>query len=246
MSITRHQAVSAYRRWVPASFDESGDDEPTRPEDSPLEGDAANASTNTEAADENPATDPEAPRINLPTADDIEQIYEQARTEGLNQGLAEGLETGFADGKQAADEEAARLRQLLASFDNAVSEVNQSVANEIVALAVAVARQMIGKAVESDPEAVLHVVREALLQLPHNRSRLHVNPADAELIRQHLGDQLDHAHHQLLEDEGIARGGCRIEATGCEIDATLATRWKRVLEGIGQNADDWGIEDWGV
>lgn len=245
MSITRHQAVSAYQRWKPPSFDEGGDDASLdHAAPSPF-GDTLPEHNEPSRVAEEPA-EPEPPAINLPTADELEQMYEQARAEGHAQGHAEGYEAGFAEGKRTAELEAQHLQQVVAHFDQSVSAINENIAHEIVALAIAVARQMIGKAVESDPEAVLHVVREALLQLPHNRSRLHVNPADAELIRQHLGDQLDQGHHQILEDEHIARGGCRIESTGCEIDATLPVRWQRVLESMGQDADEWGLEDWGL
>ena len=40
----------------------------------------------------------------------------------------------------------------------------------------------------------------------------------------------------VVEDHRIEPGGCRISSPNCEIDATLATRWKRVIAGLGRDA----------
>jgi flagellar assembly protein FliH len=36
----------------------------------------------------------------------------------------------------------------------------------------------------------------------------------------------------------VAPGGCRVDTEQCEIDATLPTRWRRLLAGLGRS-DDW-------
>ena len=33
----------------------------------------------------------------------------------------------------------------------------------------------------------------------------------------------------------MERGGCRVETANSQIDASLATRWKRVVSSIGQD-----------
>jgi flagellar assembly protein FliH len=42
----------------------------------------------------------------------------------------------------------------------------------------------------------------------------------------------------VVEDPQIERGGCRLETPSTEIDATLETRWRRVIASLGRD-DPW-------
>lgn len=53
-----------------------------------------------------------------------------------------------------------------------------------------------------------------------------------------MGDHLSHNGWRIIEDPSITRGGCRIELGASEVDATLETRWRRVIEAIGVT-EDW-------
>jgi flagellar assembly protein FliH len=88
------------------------------------------------------------------------------------------------------------------------------------------------------PEFVLPVVQEAIRALPHfsQHARLVLNPEDGALVRAHLGDQLAQSGWQLVEDARMQRGGCRIETAHGQIDASLASRWHRVLAALGQDS----------
>ena len=70
---------------------------------------------------------------------------------------------------------------------------------------------------------------------------IHLHPEDASLARLRAGDQLTHAGHRIHEDSKLKRGDVIIEAGGSHLDATLAARWRRVVEALGQQAP-W-IED---
>ncbi len=63
------------------------------------------------------------------------------------------------------------------------------------------------------------------------------------LVRQHLGEQLSHGGHRLQEDARLQRGECRIDGQGAQVDATLETRWRRVLESIGHDRARWQVPD---
>ncbi|MBI1905622.1 MAG: flagellar assembly protein FliH [Rhodocyclales bacterium] len=213
MSVARHQAVGAYQRWTPTAFDE--------------EVVAASAKVDPPADKATSAT-PEPPSIKLPTAQDIEAMFEQARAEGMEAGRAEGL--------AAARAEATRLASLVSTMDAALDSVDDAVAEEIIALAIAVARRMVGQTLIDTPASIVDTVKEVLQQTSHNEVRLHLHPDDAALVREHLATPLEQGHHRIVEDPAIQRGGCRAEATGSQIDATLETRWRRILEGMGRTS----------
>jgi flagellar assembly protein FliH len=83
---------------------------------------------------------------------------------------------------------------------------------------------------------LLGVIREALEQLPLLHAAIHLHPEDASLARLRAGEQLAHAGHRIHEDPKLKRGDVIIEAGGSHLDASLATRWRRVVEALGQHA----------
>ncbi|MCE1186355.1 MAG: flagellar assembly protein FliH, partial [Rhodocyclales bacterium] len=131
--------------------------------------------------------------------------------------------------------EAMQLHGLVQSLENAMTSLDQEVADEILAVAIEVARQMVRHSLAHNPESVAELIREALLQLPQAHAMVHLNPEDLAMVRDYLGEQLTHGGHRLVEDASIARGGARIEAAGSQIDATLQTRWRRIMDNLGRN-----------
>ncbi|NMG76405.1 flagellar assembly protein FliH [Aromatoleum diolicum] len=225
MSISRHQAVGAYRRWEPPSLDDPGQAQvhvtPAEPE--PLPPPEPPAASLPEPAPE--------PTIQLPTAADIEAMYEDARREGYT--------AGFAEGAELARQQAERLADLANDLDESLKRLDQDVAEEVVALAVEIARQMVRHTLADHPSTINDTVRTALHQLPQSQVRIHVHPDDMALVREFLAEQSVHVHHQLLEDDSVTRGGCRLHTPSGEIDATLETRWRRILEGLGRGDTAW-------
>jgi flagellar assembly protein FliH len=91
-----------------------------------------------------------------------------------------------------------------------------------------------------NPELIVPIVQEAIRNLPNvmQYPRIYLHPDDAKIIHLHLGNRLAQDNWSIREDEQLSRGGCRIEASGSEIDASLEVRWQRILLNIGQS-DHW-------
>lgn len=253
MSITRHQAVGAYQRWQPEPFDESDQTASPSgkrralPEPEPDPELDPDVSTDTEPDETHSHTSFSTPEFKLPTAEEIEAMYEQARSEGHATGLEEGRATGRAEGltqgKIEAKKEADRLAGLVNTMNTELDRLHGEIAEEIVTLALVVARQMVGQTLAAHPIAIADTVREALQQLPQGKARVHVHPDDVALLREYLDDQLEHGHHHILEDASMTPGGCIVEAAGCQIDGSIETRWQRVLNGIGRQSPEWQAYD---
>ena len=221
MSLTRHQAVGAYRPWAPPAFDA-----PAAPVPAP-------AAPVPEEAPATPVVEA-LPALHLPTVAEVEHIHEQAHQEGY----AAGYEEGTARGRL----ESLRLATLVETLEQALARLDAEVADELLALSVEIARLMVRRELAHKPEGILDVAREALGQLPHSHALIHLHPDDASLVRNYLGEQLGHAGHRIVEDGAIASGGCRIEAGGSQVDATLQTRWRRILHNLGREEADWDVE----
>ena len=173
----------------------------------------------------------------LPTAAEVEQIHQQAHEEGYQAGYAEGAQRARLE-EQAARDEAQRLAEMVGMLDTELQQVDQQVAQGLLDLSMELARQMLQQALKVKPELLLSVVSEAIGNLPHFSQHAHLilHPSDAELVRGKMGEQLDHTGWKIFEDAQMERGGCRVETAHSQIDASLATRWKRVVSSIGQDS----------
>lgn len=200
--------LTAWERWELADFDAPARRKPTEP---------------------TPATAPPPPEpppaVKLPTAEDVENIYQQARDDGTKAGYQEGV--------AKARDEAARFGRAANKLDAALKDLDTGVADELLALSLELARLVVGSELSARPEAVLAIIHEAIGQLPHQHAAIYLHPDDASLARSFLGDQLGHAGHRIHEDAKLKRGDCVLDAGGSHLDATLATRWRRVLESLG-------------
>ncbi len=232
-AITRHQASGMYQPWQPPDFGRRADDLPTPPPE--REAELPPEPLEAEAAIPDLPPEPEAPPIKLPTAEEIEEIYESSRKAGYDAGYEEGTARGRV--------EAMQLHGLVENLDNALQAFDAEVADGLLELAVEVARHLVRTELRCHPEAVVDAVREALQQFPQNNAMIHIHPDDAILVREYLSDHLAHLGHRLVDDEGITRGGCRLEATGSELDATVETRWKRIMANLGREEDFDGEAD---
>lgn len=237
MAIPKEQQ-SAYQRWEMASF---GDERPSTLAQ-------RIAAAEAEAARAAPAQVVDLPpQFALPSVEEIEAMREEARQEGYTQGLeegraaghAEGYADGSAEGQREAAADLAHLRAIAASFSEAVAGADETIATDVLELALRVARGMVRTAFDARPELILSVVRDAIDQLPvlSQPAVLTLHPEDAELVRNGMADELDKGGWRIREDAHLARGGCKVETASNQIDAQAQARWQRLTHALGANVD---------
>ncbi len=159
----------------------------------------------------------------------------------------EGYRAGYAAGEIAAGAVAATLSKITESARTALSGHEQQIADSLLDLALDLARQIIRTDLRVKREDILQVVREAIDCLPQSTPspQLILHPNDVDLVRAHIGDEITIGGWRVIEDHRIEPGGCRISAANCEVDATLSTRWKRVIAALGRDQSwiDTEVED---
>ena len=230
---------SAYQRWEMTSF---GDERP-----STLAQRAAEAERAAAAARAYEPPPPPQPAFQLPTAEELEAIRAAAREEGYAEGLdasqaeghAAGYEEGLALGRAEAAEELEHLRQLATTFGDAVTQADEAISNDVLELALHLARGMVRTAFDVKPDLILPIVREAIDYLPNLQqpALLMLHPEDALIVRSSIGHELDKSGWRVVEDESIARGGCRVDTASNQIDAQIASRWQRLTHALGKNIE---------
>lgn len=226
------KALTAWEKWEIGDLESpENQQQPEAPQPAPPQ--EAPEAPATSAAPE--AVEPQVATPALPTAEQIEQIYQQAQEEGM---LA-GYQAGKAQAAHEIEAEVQRLQTLLSTFEQALHKMDETVAQDLLTLSIELARKMVGRALQVKPEFLLTIVEEALQQLPAQSRSLHItlHPDDATLVREHFTRHLSHTKWRVVEDVHMEPGGCRMESAGCEVDATLPTRWQRVLAPLGKTPD---------
>lgn len=217
------EKLSAYERWELAAFED---------------GEGGGVVTPASTSQPEPEPDP-SPKIPLPTAEEIERIHNEAWADGHATGLEAGRTAGYEEGLALARAEAERIAALGENLQQSLQQLDQEIGEHLLAVAIEIAAQVVRQSLRVQPELLLPVVREAIAAMPlhHGHPGLYLNPADALLVRTHLGEHLAHNGWRIIEDINVTSGGCRVESGASEIDATLETRWRRVLEAIGASSE---------
>lgn len=147
---------------------------------------------------------------------------ERIRADAAEQGRAEGLARAGATLVAAA---AARDRRLAGAE------------REVVALALDVARKVLGRELAQDPGAVADLAAQALAVARDRREvTLRVNPADADAIRAaagRLGALLARAPGlDVREDPTVERGGAVVETEAGRVDARVEAQLAALARAI--------------
>jgi len=106
-----------------------------------------------------------------------------------------------------------------------------------VHLAAAIAGRLVRRELPRQPEITLDLVREALeLAAGHSQLRIHLNPADhqsigsqAELLLRELSTLTE---AEIVPDDAVTPGGCRVETRFGIIDQQFEAQLKRIEEEL--------------
>ena len=182
---------------------------------------------------------PLPPPVAYPTVEELEQIREDARQDGYAEGLEVGRAEAIEAGLQATKEELQHVRALADSFSSALQDADQLISNDVLELALQLAKGMLKNALPVKPELILPIVRDAIEYLPalQQPALLVLHPDDAATVRAGIGEELDKGGWRVVEDPSVGRGGCKVDTASNQIDATAAARWQRLSHALGKEVD---------
>ena len=178
-----------------------------------------------------------------------EQIKARAFTEGLEEGRQQGAERGAEEGRAAAmrtalEENRAALSQALAALtaagqalDASRADLESSALQEVVELALSVARRVTKRQAALDPAVLTENLREAMKLVVHAGDvKVALHPFQRKALEAALPalklefPRLDHV--ELVDDATLSPGGCRVFAGHGPVDADLDTQLDRVAADL--------------
>jgi flagellar assembly protein FliH len=153
-----------------------------------------------------------------------------------NNARRDGYAAGLAEGSNQAAQHVEQVATLCQSMTEAMRGLEASMANQLVQLAIDLARAIVRTEITTQHEIIVAVATEALRALPEavTTGEILLHPRDLDAIAQHLRESDSFGKWRLVADAAITSGGCRVVTRSGDVDATLETRWQQALSAIGR------------
>ena len=168
-----------------------------------------------------------------------EEVRQLAYAEGFAQGKASVLlqaEKQVQDYKQEQGTQSAKqFGELLDSAREQLAQSQEVIAQGVLELACALARQVLRHELSVNPNVLQPVVREGLGMLTDDNKAavLRLNPIDLDVLQETMDMEFTNLALTWIPDASIEQGGCVISAGAAVIDGALPTRWRRAIAKLG-------------
>jgi flagellar assembly protein FliH len=166
---------------------------------------------------------------------DAKDLLKKDRDAAKEEGRKEGREEAWKTGQDEAVRLVQRLRTVLEKTQDQRKDILASTENQVVQLALLVARKVIRTLAENQEGVVIDTVKEALAKVKgRGKIVIRVNTADMNLTSAHTGDFVKMLEGidsvEVQEDSTVGVGGCLVETDFGEIDARITSQMAE-LEG---------------
>ena len=151
------------------------------------------------------------------------------------------FEEGYRKGLEQAEADIEEFRKDLSGFMNAPKDVFEYIAPDILEISVDIAKKIIKKEVESDPQVLMNTIIDVLKTVSKSEPKINirVKPQAVQFIK----DTLPNIAYQfgidakvnIVSDPSIEDGGCIFQTNNGIVDASIDTQLeiiKKSLEGI--------------
>ncbi len=151
------------------------------------------------------------------------------------------FEEGYRKGLEEAKEDLDEFRKQFSGFMSAKKDVFEYIAPDILEISVDIAKKIIKKEVESDPQVLINTIIDVLKTVSKSEPKINirVKPQAVQFIK----DTLPNITYQygieakinIISDPSIEDGGCIFQTNNGIVDASIDTQLeiiKKALEGM--------------
>lgn len=172
--------------------------------------------------------------------EDLLRVREEAAS-GAEQRVRSDFEEWGRGLEERTGSAAADLREAARGLRDARAKLLEEAADQVVELAFAVARRVLRREVEADPEAALPLVRELLQRAAAGTQvTVHLSPRDHTMLSAHdaLPESagLDGVHFRL--NAGITPGGVLVETAAGGLDGRIETQLELIEAALRAPRED--------
>lgn len=168
-----------------------------------------------------------------------DEAFERGQADGMDQGLREGREQGRAEALQQTLAELQQLRdawvQAVRSLEEQRQQLDRQARQAVLDFALLLGRKLVHRVIEVDDRVIVDQVATALSHVLRPLDvTIRIHPDDRPTLERALPDLVAQIagleHVRLIDDPQIGRGGCAVGYAQGQIDATLETQMRRIVE----------------
>lgn len=164
-----------------------------------------------------------------PEGADTERRIEEAHRRGFVEGEARGRQTASQQVQAAVE----RLARSAAEFLALRPQARREAEEDVVQLALAVARRVLRRELTVDPGAILGLVKAAMEKLDaRDLRRIRAHPETAALLGKYLLDAGLPERMEIVPDGALEKGAAILETARGSLDASVDTQVAEIERGF--------------
>lgn len=159
--------------------------------------------------------------------------------EGIAQGHEEGLNKGLSDAQEQIDTLSEQWQSLINDLHAPIHNVEGQVEQQLLTLVAQLTEAVTLQEAKINPDIVLAAITEGIKALPiqEPNTQIYLNPQDIQMVEDKFGaEHIQEKSWRLLPAPHVDIGSCQIENTTSNIDLTMKSRLKEVLDSFLQDA----------
>lgn len=162
-----------------------------------------------------------------------EDQTEQRAQAAYQQGLQEGHTAAAREMSAQVDVINGRLARTMEELTGVRQRFRHEAEEDVVALALAIARRILHRELTIAPEALLGLVKAALEKIDGRELHsVRVRPEDAAMIQQHF-EKMDLPRRvEVIADPGLERGAAILDSSRGALDASVETQLSEIERGF--------------
>lgn len=179
--------------------------------------------------------------LNLPTAEEIEQIRKEAYQDGFKEGKEKGFEVGREQGVKAGQTEVdavvARISHIMRVLTQPIPQKDSKIEETLVRMVLSFCEKIIDRELNVESKVIQSVIEEIIKIINlEQKIKVFLHPNDADLVIEILETKaLLDENWQIIKRESISPGGCVVDTTEGHVEATIEKRIADLTEQMYDN-----------
>ena len=175
----------------------------------------------------------------IPFWESIESHYNSIRERDIIQAKEEAHHQAKAEFEKDHKELFVQITQLTQNLEESVPKAFREMEEALAHMACTLTRKLMAN-IPIDAERIKAVVSEAIGELERDAAlQIRIHPEDLSLLSDGIegtqAKQFDRSENlRFIPDENLTRGGCYIKTPFGDFDATMESKWARVIEAFNR------------
>ena len=175
----------------------------------------------------------------IPFWESIESHYNSIRERDIIQAKEEAHHQAKAEFEKEHKELFVQITQLTQNLEESVPKAFREMEEALAHMACTLTRKLMAN-IPIDAERIKAVVSEAIGELERDAAlQIRIHPEDLSLLSDGIegtqAKQFDRSENlRFIPDENLTRGGCYIKTPFGDFDATMESKWARVIEAFNR------------